>query len=190
MDRSRFADVKSVESERLTVESFDGNTMILSAEPRDPRIELFSLEISKRSGKSGSHFSVTSVFSPEESVQQLRTMEPTSPEETNFVVEALSALESALKEESTRKEQQADTERLSICNNVFAAYRRLQVKDKLNADELKIYQWFQRAGSDIRVDDRNRLAQAIIAEGMQLSTKRRQLLVKMVLDEKAKGKTA
>lgn len=191
MNQSTFRNVKSEQSKRLTVESFYDDTMVLSAEPNDPRMDLFHVDISKLSGKFGSQFFIKSVFSPEDCVQQLKTMWPTSAEGTNFVVEALSALEETLEEESAWKEQQVDTERLLICRKVFAAYLQLQVKDELDADELNIYQRFYRWGKpDIHDNDINCLAQAIIAEGMHFTKKRRQLLVQMVKDEKAQEKTA
>lgn len=191
MNQSTFRDVQSGQSKRLTVESFYDDTMVLSAEPHDPRMDLFHVEISKLSGKFGSQFFIKSVFSPEDCVQQLKTMWPTSAEGTDFAVEALSALEETLEEESAWKEQQVDTERLLICRKVFAAYLQLQVKDELDAAELKIYQRFYRWGkSDIHDNNINRLAQAVIAEDIQFTTKRRILLVDMVQEEKAKGKTA
>lgn len=189
INESDFGDAKSQESKRLTVQSFDGNTMMLTAEPHEPRPGQgpFSVYISKWDNQ----FSFSSDFSPQDSVQRLRSMWSTSAQGgTDFVLKAQSALQSALVEESARKWQQQETERQTICNKVFAAYLQLQVRDELDAAELAIYQRFQRANSGIHVNDINRLAQAVIAEDIQFTTKRRILLVDMVQEEKAKGKTA
>ncbi|KAG7528965.1 hypothetical protein FFLO_05864 [Filobasidium floriforme] len=114
---------------------------------------------------------------------------------TEYVTQRLLGEASDMTDEQRVKAQQAklvlDKElQQRQCKTVIERFRGLAAKDELNSGERRIFEVIERGNFNINSDDANRLAQAI--DRCHIVTNRRnlKLLVQMVQNEKAQGKTA